>query len=125
MSKRKRSFKDIPVKKVKDISDKNISFDIDKYIDDKVSEYAKKVREEAISDFALLESLTDNFLEFTEDEKDFPFEYSTMGSPYQLSYVREKAIEIFQHEIEKKGYKLTVNQYEHCRRYTTYKIIIT
>ena len=68
----------------------------------------------------LLDLLTDEFLDHLENDETTPFEYSTIGSPFQLSVLQQRAIDIFKSRIESKGYVVSVTKTDTCDRYSRY-----
>lgn len=71
--------------------------------------------------------MTSDFLEHLEEdpylETPFVFNLGLMGEPFKLPEMKLKAIEIFENNIKRKGYKFTLKK-NHTSRYCDYEIIV-
>ena len=100
------------------------NFNIDKYIEEHIKEYTESFIKTSKEEFAALDQLTSDFLKYLEKDNQYkPFTYSIMGSPYQLSELNKKVIDIFKLELEYKGYSVCVIK-EVSSRYTSYSITV-
>jgi hypothetical protein len=103
----------------------NVSFNLDDYINEHVNAFIETFTKKCKKEFMLLDHLTNGFLDHLKNDSTLPFEYSTIGSPYQLSEVQQKAIDIFKSKIEPKGYVVSISEKDTCRSWTKYSIIVT
>ena len=118
--KRKNLLEDIPEKKK---LSKIVEFNLDEYIKKKINTDNLKFTEKCKKEFSLLDKLTSGFLSYLKKDNNMPYEFSCMGSPYDLSKLQEKAIEVFTFQIEKKGYNIEIHQ-ESTSRYCSYRITV-
>jgi hypothetical protein len=111
----------IPIKKYPKSDD---TFNIDDYINEYINDFTETFTKKCKNEFMLLDILTDGFIDHLENDVTTPFEYSTNGTPFQLSELQQKAIDIFRSKIKPKGYVVSVTKKDSSSRYTTYSIVV-
>ena len=112
---------DIPTKKITKL---DVEFNLNDYIEEHINEFAETFTKKCKKEFKLLDLLTDGFLDHLKNNPTTPFKYSTIGVPFQLSELQQKAIDIFKSKIEPKGYLVSVSKTDTCSRYSNYSIVV-